>query len=79
MYSFPVNSPSPTSHSHTPVQDIRPWWDSIIKTLDYNIGLSRFAGPDKGFNDLDMLYGGWVGGRAGGRMGRFGVLRDGLI
>ena len=50
-------------HPHPyPLQDIRPRWDSIIKTLDYNIGLSRFAGPDKGFNDLDMLYGGWVGG-----------------
>ncbi|EFN54618.1 hypothetical protein CHLNCDRAFT_35902 [Chlorella variabilis] len=35
-------------------EDIRPWWDSIVKTLDYNVGLSRFAGPHLGWNDLDM-------------------------
>ena len=45
------------------LQDIRPWWDSILKTLDYNVGLSRFAGPDRGWNDLDMLSGEPGGGR----------------
>ena len=47
--------PHPSSSPARP-QDIRPWWDSILKTLDYNVGLSRFAGPGR-WNDLDMLYG----------------------
>ena len=46
-------------------QDIDPGWDSIVKILEYNVGLSRFAGPDRGWNDLDMLYG-EVGGRGDG-------------
>lgn len=42
---------------HNLVQDIRPWWDSIVKTLDYNVGLARFAGPHLGWNDLDSERG----------------------
>jgi hypothetical protein len=42
------------------LQDIAPTWDSVIKILENNVGLSQFAGPTKGWLDLDMLYGGWV-------------------
>ena len=41
-----------------PLQDIAPNWDSVAKILEYNVGLSQFAGPTKGWLDLDMLYGG---------------------
>jgi hypothetical protein len=37
-------------------QDIQPNWESIIKILDGNHGLSRFAGQG-GWNDADMLEG----------------------
>ncbi|PSC75843.1 Alpha-galactosidase [Micractinium conductrix] len=43
-------------HSWRTTEDIRPTWDSVLKTLDYNVGLSRFAGADRGWLDLDMLY-----------------------
>lgn len=51
----PARRPPPALRA-TP-QDIRPNWDSVLKTLDYNVGLSRFAGSDVGWLDLDMLYG----------------------
>lgn len=47
---------SEIGNSWRTTEDIRPFWDSIIKTLDYNVGLARFAGPQAGWNDLDMLY-----------------------
>jgi hypothetical protein len=25
----------------------------MVKLLEYSVGLARFAGPDKGWNDLD--------------------------
>ncbi len=34
--------------------DISPNWDSILRCLDNNIGLARFAGPGA-WNDPDML------------------------
>ncbi|KAL4432167.1 hypothetical protein ABPG77_005929 [Micractinium sp. CCAP 211/92] len=53
-------------HSWRTTEDIRPAWDSVLKTLDYNVGLSRFAGSDVGWLDLDMLY---VGNDTGLRFG----------
>jgi hypothetical protein len=51
--------PTPPAPAVT-LQDIAPTWDSVIKILEYNVGLSQFAGPTKGWLDLDMLYGGWL-------------------
>ena len=46
-----------------PTQDIAAWWDSIIKPVEYSVGLSQFAGPGS-WADMDMLYG--EGGLHGG-------------
>ena len=37
-------------------KDVQPDWNSLLRCLDNNIGLSAFAGPG-GFNDFDMLEG----------------------
>ena len=54
----------PCCLSCTALQDIEPTWESILKLLDYNTGLARFARPG-GWNDLDMLEGKLGRGRAG--------------
>lgn len=46
----------PPSHPPTPNQDIKPTWESFIKLLDYNQGLSRFGGQGS-WGDADMLEG----------------------
>jgi hypothetical protein len=58
----------PCSLSCPALQDIEPTWESILKLLDYNTGLARFARPG-GWNDLDMLEGRLGRGRVGRLVG----------
>jgi hypothetical protein len=46
----------PLFFPYVAVQDIEPGWDNVVKLLEYNVGLSRFAGPDRGWNDLDSEW-----------------------
>lgn len=47
-----------------PPQDITPTWDNMVKLLEYSVGLSQFAGPGRGWNDLDSECA-WPGPAAG--------------
>lgn len=46
--------PPQVGNSWRTTADISPSWDSILRCLDNNIGLARFAGPGA-WNDPDML------------------------
>ncbi|KAI3436067.1 hypothetical protein D9Q98_002125 [Chlorella vulgaris] len=47
---------SGVGNSWRTTEDIEPTWDNVVKLLEYNVGLSQFAGPSRGWNDLDMLF-----------------------
>jgi hypothetical protein len=43
------------AHSWRTTFDIHPRWPAVMQNLDESIGLARFAGPGKGWGDMDML------------------------